>query len=221
MAITNYEEMSITSPAFNTVREAFDVALQRLLKKMEKSKMDEGQIALNITVTNEDVFTDGDAELGDTDGPEKKPVLKYKITTTVPIKDTDDGKADTGMALVWDKDLGRYVLVYMQTNQTSMYDNPPAGGPQQTTMNPAQQIGQGERRTDRHPRFQAGRRRRRRITPIGQLLGIKRAAHPQTSNGLRMNGAGQPLLYHLSGGNASAAVSERSAFRIPADGNGK
>lgn len=100
MAITNYEEMSITSPAFNTVREAFDVALQRLLKKMEKSKMDEGQIALNITVTNEDVFTDGDAELGDTDGPEKKPVLKYKITTTVPIKDTDDGKADTGMALV-------------------------------------------------------------------------------------------------------------------------
>ena len=39
MAITNYEEMSITSPAFNTVREAFDVALQRLLKKMEKSKM--------------------------------------------------------------------------------------------------------------------------------------------------------------------------------------
>lgn len=72
MAITNYEEMSITSPAFNTVREAFDVALQRLLKKMEKSKMDEGQIALNITVTNEDVFTDGDAELGDTDGPEKK-----------------------------------------------------------------------------------------------------------------------------------------------------
>ncbi len=71
MAITNYEEMSITSPAFNTVREAFDVALQRLLKKMEKSKMDEGQIALNITVTNEDVFTDGDAELGDTDGPEK------------------------------------------------------------------------------------------------------------------------------------------------------
>lgn len=80
MAITNYEEMSITSPAFNTVREAFDVALQRLLKKMEKSKMDEGQIAMNITVTNEDVFTDGDAELGDTDGPEKKPVLKYKIT---------------------------------------------------------------------------------------------------------------------------------------------
>lgn len=72
MAITNYEEMSITSPAFNTVREAFDVALQRLLKKMEKSKMDEGQIAMNITVTNEDVFTDGDAELGDTDGPEKK-----------------------------------------------------------------------------------------------------------------------------------------------------
>ena len=143
MAITNYEEMSITSPAFNTVREAFDVALQRLLKKMEKSKMDEGQIALNITVTNEDVFTDDDAELGDTDGPEKKPVLKYKITTTVPIKDTDDGKADTGMALVWDKDLGRYVLVYMQTNQTSMYDNPPAGAPQQTTMNPAQQIGQG------------------------------------------------------------------------------
>lgn len=143
MAIQNYEEMSITSPAFNTVREAFDIALQRLLKKMEKSKMDEGQIALNVTVTNEDVFTDGDAELGDTGGPEKKPILKYKITTTVPIKDTDDGKTDTGMALVWDKDLGRYVLVYMATNQTSMYDNPPAGGPKQTTMDADHQIGQG------------------------------------------------------------------------------
>lgn len=145
MAVTNFEEMSITSPAFNTVREAFDVALQRLLQKMEKAKMDEGQIALNVTVTNEDVFTDGDAELGDTGGPEKKPVLKYKITTTVPIKDSDDGKTDTGMAVVWDKDLGRYVLVYMATNQTSMYDNPPAAAstPEQTTMSNAPQIGQG------------------------------------------------------------------------------
>lgn len=47
------------------------------------------------------------------------------------------------MALVWDKDLGRYVLVYMATNQTSMYDNPPAGGPKQTTMDAAHQIRQG------------------------------------------------------------------------------
>lgn len=217
MAITNYEEMSITSPAFNTVREAFDVALQRLLKKMEKSKMDEGQIALNITVTNEDVFTDGDAELGDTDGPEKKPVL-------------NDHRAHKGHR----RRQGRYrhgpclgqrpwpLCAGLYADQPDLYVRQPARRRSPADHHePRAADRAGERRADRHPHFQAGRRRRRRITPIGQLLGIKRAAHPQTSNGLRMNGAGQPLLYHLSGGNASAAVSERSAFRIPADGNGK
>jgi len=129
----NFEELSINSPSFTEVASDFDDALQRLLRKMETSNADEGKITLEVSIVNEKVYIDADAELGDKGADEKKPMLKHKITTQIPIKSTTESKTtDTGMILVWDKDLCRYVLVYMPTQQTTMYDQPDFAGDTKT-----------------------------------------------------------------------------------------
>ena len=52
-----------------------------------------------------------------------KPVIKHKVTIAVPVKDSMDSKKDTGMNLVWDEELNRYVLRYInEGGQRSMFD---------------------------------------------------------------------------------------------------
>ena len=53
----------------------------------------------------------------------KKPLIKHKISTVVPVKDSADGKRDTGMCLVYDEKLKRYVLKYVSTGgQMNIFD---------------------------------------------------------------------------------------------------
>ena len=52
-----------------------------------------------------------------------KPVIKHKVTIAVPVKDSMDSKKDTGMNLVWDEELNRYVLRYInEGGQQSLFD---------------------------------------------------------------------------------------------------
>lgn len=106
MGIKNYEELTLESDTFRQARETFNMLFQKLLRKMEQNDSEEGSITLKVDVNiSTDFIPDNDG------GNEKihKPVLKHKVTTTVPVKDSFDGKKDTGMKLVYDKDLKMYV----------------------------------------------------------------------------------------------------------------
>lgn len=120
MGIKNYEEITLDSNVFEQARQNFDMLLQRLFKKMEQNNSDEGSITLKVDINMIDDF------IPDEDGkahPISKPVLKHKITTTVPVKDSFDGKKDTGMELVYDDELKRYVLKYVSAGgQRSIFD---------------------------------------------------------------------------------------------------
>jgi hypothetical protein len=116
----NYEELTLDSEVFEKVREDFDILFQRLLKKMEQNNSDEGSITLKVDVEIQKDFIQ-DSEGGSREI--QKPILKSKITSTVPVKDSFDNKKDTGMDLVWDDELGRYVLKYFSANgQRSIFD---------------------------------------------------------------------------------------------------
>lgn len=120
MSILNYEEMTLESDTFQAARETFNLMLQKLFKKMEQSDMDEGSIDLKISIElNEDYVPQDDG----TTVRIKKPLIKYKISTVVPVKDSMDGKRDTGMRLVYDENLKRYVLKYVSTGgQMNIFD---------------------------------------------------------------------------------------------------
>lgn len=116
----NYEELTLCSDTFQSMRDDFDLLLQKLFQKMETSKSLEGSIDLKITIEIKEDFILQD------DGTNKrieKPILKHRINTVVPVKDSADGKKDTGMELVYDNDLRRYVLKYVSTGgQMSIFD---------------------------------------------------------------------------------------------------
>lgn len=120
LGIRNHEEITLDSDTFSAIRETFDLLLQKLFKRMEQSKSDEGSITLKVDVTmQEDSAQDESGEIRLI----HKPVLKHKITTAVPIKDSLDGKKETGMDLVYDDDLKRYVLRYANVGgQRSIFD---------------------------------------------------------------------------------------------------
>lgn len=120
MNIQNWEEITMDSETFAQVRENFDLLLQKLFQKMQQNNSDEGSITLKVDVNMVDDYIPGE------DGETRrisKPVLKHKINTTVPVKDSIDGKKDSGMELVYDEDLKRYVLKYVSVGgQRSIFD---------------------------------------------------------------------------------------------------
>lgn len=120
MEIQNWEEITMDSDTFAQVRENFDMLSQKLFQKMQQNNSDEGSITLKIDVNMTDDY------IPDENGTARrisKPILKHKISTTVPVKDSFDGKKDTGMELVYDEELGRYVLKYVSSGgQRSIFD---------------------------------------------------------------------------------------------------
>ena len=118
--MNNYEEMRIESDVFSLARENFDLLLQRLFKSMEKNSSDEGSITLKVDLQMDKDFVP-DGEGGETEV--NKPIIKHKVTIAVPVKDSMDSKKDTGMDLVWDEELKRYVLRYINAGgQRSIFD---------------------------------------------------------------------------------------------------
>lgn len=120
MEIMNYQEITMESETFSKIRESFNLLLQRLFQKMEQNHSDEGAITLKVNLSiSTDFIPDGNGSSREV----HKPVLKYKIDTQVPVKDGFDGKNDTGMELVYDDELKRYVLKYVsEGGQQSIFD---------------------------------------------------------------------------------------------------
>lgn len=120
MELTNWQEITMESETFSQIRESFNLLLQRLFQKMEQNHSDEGAITLKVDLSvGTDFVPDGNGNSREV----HKPVLKYKINTQVPVKDGFDGKKDTGMELVYDDELKRYVLKYVsEGGQQSIFD---------------------------------------------------------------------------------------------------
>ena len=122
MQIHNYEEITLGSNTFQHVRASFDLLLQKLFKKMSDNDSEEGIIDLKVQIGIRkewipDEKSDGGSKMVNI------PVIKHKIATQVPVKDSADGSNDTGMALVYDEDMMAYVLRHVSMDgQMSIYD---------------------------------------------------------------------------------------------------
>lgn len=111
----NWQEITLESDTFSKAREDFNFMFQKLLKRMYKNESIEGSITLKINVDMKYDFVIG--EDGETQRVDK-PVFIHKIDTTVPLKDSNRGKNETGMVLVYDEELGRYILEFDATGGT-------------------------------------------------------------------------------------------------------
>lgn len=118
--MNNYEEMRIESDVFTTARENFDLLMQRLFASMEKNNSDEGSITLKVDLQmKQDWVPNGEGGSVEVN----KPAIKHKVTISVPVSESMNSKKDTGMNLVWDEELNRYVLRYInEGGQRSVFD---------------------------------------------------------------------------------------------------
>lgn len=118
--MNNYEEVKIESDVFATARENFNLLMQRLFANMEKNNSDEGSITLKVDLQmKQDWIPNGNGGSLEIN----KPMIKHKVSIAVPVKDSIDSKKDTGMNLVWDEELNRYVLKYInEGGQQSLFD---------------------------------------------------------------------------------------------------
>lgn len=121
MSIQNYVDMTIESDIFAGARDSFDLMMQKLLHKMQQNASDEGSITLKVSVDmTTEWIPDGNGESEEC----FKPKIKYKVDYAVPVKEGQDGKKDPGMKLVYDVELRRYVLKYVnEGGQMSMFDS--------------------------------------------------------------------------------------------------
>lgn len=104
-----WQEITLGSDIFKKAREDFDFMLQKLLKSMYRNDSTEGSITMKVNVDMKSEFVmDMNGESCRVD----KPVFEHKVDTTVPLKNKTSGKNETGMVLVFDEELGRYVLEY-------------------------------------------------------------------------------------------------------------
>lgn len=107
MATKDYKELSLDSDVFSSARDNFDLLMQELLEKMKTAESEEGSITLKVDLTLIDDLVDNN------DGTVREircPVIKHKVTTSVPLKNSLDSKNDIRMDLRWDDELQRYVL---------------------------------------------------------------------------------------------------------------
>ena len=120
----NYEELTLNGDAFADLRNDFDSMIQKLLLMMQTNKSEEGAISIKANISTVPACVD----LGDGNVKEVfKPIITHKIEYTVPVKESKSGAHDTGMQLVFDKDLQQFVLQYMQDSQCSFYDEEYSG----------------------------------------------------------------------------------------------
>lgn len=120
MSARNYEEIKIESDVFEQARNNFNLYLQRLFEGMKKNNSNEGSITLKVDIKmSMDFVPDGNGGTTEIN----KPVLNQKVSIAVPLKDQIDSKKDTGMNLVWDEELKRFVLKYINDGgQKTLFD---------------------------------------------------------------------------------------------------
>lgn len=107
MATKDYEELTLDSDVFSSARSNFDLLMQELLEKMKTAESEEGSITLKVDLTPiEDLVDKNDGTVRVI----RRPVIKHKVTTSVPLKNSLDSKNDIRMELQWDDELQRYVL---------------------------------------------------------------------------------------------------------------
>lgn len=120
MATKDYKEFSLDSDVFSSARANFDLLMQELLEKMKTAESEEGSITLKVDLTLiEDLVDNNDGTVREI----RRPVIKHKVTTSVPLKNSLDSKNDIRMDLQWDDELQRYVLKNITgATQRSIFD---------------------------------------------------------------------------------------------------
>ena len=125
MTAQNIYPLSLNGDTFNALKSDYDAMLRQTLTKMEDLKVEDATITVKVAVTLEkDQARDFQANGYDAMRDIVKPTFKHEISTVMQVKDKKSGSLGGTMELVWDQELGQYVMRPIDNGQTTLFDQP-------------------------------------------------------------------------------------------------
>lgn len=125
MAAQTTYPLSLNGDTFNALKSDYDALLRQLLTEMENRDEEEATITIKVVVKLEkDQARDFRANGYDAMRDIVKPTFKHEISTVMQIKNKKSGSLGGTMEMVWDKELGQYVMRPIDNGQVSMFDEP-------------------------------------------------------------------------------------------------
>lgn len=113
------KELGIDSDIFQVLRKHFDAVLQRTFANMDAKKCDSADITVKLSVdiaTYEDLYREKDGSTQRT--LVKKPTFSHKVTSSMKVKDTEEGCFNEDYELV--NNGVEFVLVPIMNGQTAL-----------------------------------------------------------------------------------------------------
>lgn len=117
--------LDFDSDTLGNAKRDVNFVLQRLIGNMVEKGSTNGSLTLKIDVSfTKEYIPNYDPKVEGESRKINKPSFKYKVTSTVQIKDEKAGNMDTEMELAFDEDSGEYVLQPVaNTTQKSIFDS--------------------------------------------------------------------------------------------------
>ena len=123
MAAQNIYPLSLNGDTFNALKSDYDAMLRQTLMKMEDLKVEDATITVKVAVSLEkDQARDFQANGYDAMRDIVKPTFKHEISTVMQVKDKKSGSLGGTMEMVWDQELGQYVMRPIDNGQTTLFD---------------------------------------------------------------------------------------------------
>lgn len=116
--------LSLNGETFNNLKMDFEQMLQNLLTEMKKRGSQDGSLTIKMNVT----LTPGQARdfQSAADGAMRditKPLFTHKMSTVMQLKDERNGQQGGNCELVWDEEIGEWVMKEIDNGQTSIFDH--------------------------------------------------------------------------------------------------
>lgn len=141
MKAQNIYPLSLNGDTFNALKSDYDSMLRQTLTKMEDLKVEDATITIKVAVSLEkDQARDFQANGYDAMRDIVKPTFKHEISTVMQVKDKKSGSLGGTMEMVWDQELGQYVMRPIDNGQVSMFDesDEESGGTKNNSLPPSE-----------------------------------------------------------------------------------
>lgn len=129
MATHTTYPLSLNGDTFNALKSDYDALLRQLLTEMENRDEEEATITIKVGVKLEkDQARDFQVNGYDAMRDIVKPTFKHEISTVMQIKNKKSGSLGGTMEMIWDRELGQYVMRPIDDGQTTLFDQSDESG---------------------------------------------------------------------------------------------
>lgn len=118
MCTENAMQISLKGDTFQSLKEDFDIILDRTLGNMHMKGAEDAVISLKLSVS----LVKANAMVQGNCTSITRPSFKHEISSVMQVKDKKTGALTGDYQLVWDEDEGKFVMKKIEDGQTNIFE---------------------------------------------------------------------------------------------------